>query len=105
MRKVNRAVDLPGEEDNLRGHLRIVCELAETTNSIFRDSTSEFETHQPRGTSTHANGRKGDSRPKRSWKAAEDPDQNCSFSMNAAGHASAPLPRRSNNLFRMSKSL
>jgi hypothetical protein len=37
------AVDRLGEEGNFRCHLRIVSGLAENTNSIFCDSSSELE--------------------------------------------------------------
>jgi hypothetical protein len=37
------AVDRLGEEGNFRGPLRIVSGLAENTNSIFCDSSSELE--------------------------------------------------------------
>ena len=38
------AVGRLGEEGNFRGSLRIVSGLAENTNSIFCDSSSELET-------------------------------------------------------------
>jgi len=36
-------VDRLGEEDNFRGPLRVVSRLAENTNSIICDSSSELE--------------------------------------------------------------
>jgi hypothetical protein len=80
------AVDRLGDEGNFRGSLRFVSGLAENTNSIFCDGSSELEAAngcsvlQNAGTtSREAHVRRRDDRIRRNARAAERDKESRAF--------------------------